>query len=165
MRRCERHTLDSDRLCLRGLQFIATKAEHTWEPERYSKLPTASEVFSLRTKCAQLGRELDDNMLHGPAIHRETVSNYSAKSNRCYVMLSDTTDDMTDHVEYFRVLYDGQTQERLAWTKWRGPASKPDQIGHIESDMSRFTMECVEGGDCGFAKVTAYIDERMKREE
>jgi hypothetical protein len=134
------------------------------DPERYSKLPTATEVFNLRTKCAQLGDKLDDLMMHGDAVNRETLTNYSVKENRCYVVLDDTIHHK-DGIEYFRALYDGQTREQLAWTKYYGTVPKPQRIGEITSNTTLYLDECTDQGDCGLAKVEAWIDERMKREE
>jgi hypothetical protein len=133
-------------------------------PESYSKLPTATEVFNLRTKCTQLAQQLDESLPYGASWRRQTVSNYSAKSNRCYVELYDSADSIQ---EYTRDLYDGQTRDLLAYTKTDGPVSSPHgQVGQIFIDSNIDTLsDCHEGGDCGYAKVNTYIDERMKREE
>lgn len=134
------------------------------EPQRYSKLPTATEIFNLRTKCAQLAQQLDQRLPYGANWVRVTSSNYNASNNRCYVTLTDMNEKSG---AVSNNLYDGQTGELLAYAKHDGPASRPTrQVGQIFIDSKIDTVsDCHEGGDCGFAKVNAFIDERMKRED
>jgi len=88
------------------------------------KLPTASEVFELRSKCAELGKKLDESMGHVSAVAQDVVSNYNVKNNRCYVLLTNhpvnyaeiTTPSWFNNV----YLFDGQTQEALATTSTTG---------------------------------------------
>lgn len=84
-----------------------------------TQLPTATEVFHLRTECAQLGNKILDGNLIGSALTQEVVSNYDPRDNRCYVDLTVSTADL--NVSPFspayyqnRFLYDGQTHELLA---------------------------------------------------
>jgi hypothetical protein len=135
------------------------------EPQRYSKLPTATEVFNLRTKCAKLGEELDEAMLHGPAVSRETVSNYNSKSNRCYVTLNDTS-GKPSHWHTLFGLYDGQTRELLAVAEKYSNQADGGTHGSIYMENNVDTLiECHDGGDCGFRKTADFINEKMKREE
>jgi hypothetical protein len=138
--------------------------QSTPEPQRSSKLPTATEVFNLRTKCAQLGREVDEYMFHGPVIDRETLSNYSIKSNRCYVTLDDHNGSPGDW-HRLRGLYDGQTREELAYAEYftKRQSNGQNTNGHIYSEG--YNGPCGDKDDCGFSKADAYIDERMKRDE
>jgi len=126
--------------------------------------PTATEVFNLRTKCTQLAQELDKRLPYGRNWHRDTVSNYSARSNRCYVELTDSNESAK---EYTRDLYDGQTRDLLASTKTHGdPCCRHNSVGMIFIDNNLDTVgDCKDGGDCGYAKVNDFIDQKMKREE
>jgi hypothetical protein len=131
---------------------------------RLSKLPSATDVFNLRTKCAKLGQELDDEMIHGSAISRDTLSNYSIKENRCYVTLNDL-DGGPSRWHSLRGLYDGQTEELLASAEETNH-NKSTEHGIIFTDSTIDTLsDCHEGGDCGYAKADAYIDSKMNREE
>jgi hypothetical protein len=128
--------------------------------ERSQKLPTATEVFNLRTKCAELGRELNDSLPYGPAWTRTTISNYVPKLNRCYATLED--DDSATHKHYIN-LYDGQTRDLLAYTRRSMGDGKYTTVGMIFSQSP--SSDCGPGQDCGFSKAEAYIDERMKRDD
>jgi hypothetical protein len=134
------------------------------QPERTQKLPTATEVFDLRTKCAEFGRELDQSLPYGSNWQRTVNSNYSPHVNRCYVDLTDMND--TIH-QFTRDLYDGQTRDLLAHAKTDGFMSEQhNQVGNIYVESNIHTLsDCHPGGDCGFAKVNAYIDEKMKRDD
>jgi hypothetical protein len=56
--------------------------------ERSSQLPTATEVFQLRSLCVKLGEQLLDETPVGSALTEDQVSHYDPKSNRCYVELT-----------------------------------------------------------------------------
>jgi hypothetical protein len=71
----------------------------------YNQLPTATEVFNLRSECAKLGEKLLHNAAGGAARSVSQVSNYRPWTNRCYVELT-TEHDVN--------LYDGQTGRLLA---------------------------------------------------
>jgi hypothetical protein len=134
------------------------------EPARQQKLPTATEVFNLRTKCAELGRQLDAKQSYDSSdTYRETLSNYSIKTNRCYVTLTDSSTLSAVRRTHKRIhdvdLYDGQTWELLATTS-DGPNGK---TGTVSGDSN--IEDCSSSSDCGYSKAQAYIDERMKREE
>ena len=127
--------------------------------ERYSRLPTATEVFNLRTKCAQLARDLDESFPYGLHWQRDTVSNYSAKSNRCYVTLIDSNDV---EKEYSRNLYDGQTRDLLAYTKTEGePCCRRNQVGMIFIDNNLDTSQIAT--KAAIAVIAKSADSSMKR--
>ncbi len=71
----------------------------------YNQLPTATEVFNLRSECAKLGEKLLHGAAGGAARTVSQVSNYRPWTNRCYVELT-TEHDVS--------LYDGQTGRLLA---------------------------------------------------
>jgi hypothetical protein len=89
----------------------------------YNRLPTATEVFDLRSKCAALGdRILSENVI-GSALTQDQISHYSPATNHCYVKLEVFTSDLTTPREKFirdDFLYDGQTKETLASAYWDG---------------------------------------------
>jgi hypothetical protein len=133
---------------------------------RLSKLPSATEVFNLRTKCARLGQELDESMPHGSNWSQEVLSNYSIKENRCYIVLDGFNESYRG--ERARYLYDGQTQELLASANLF--RDKPTQSDRRDTNgvvwaNHDFGTDCHEGGDCGYTKADAYIDSKIKREE
>jgi hypothetical protein len=87
------------------------------QPPASNRLPTASEVFELRTKCAALGERIRDENFIGSALAQEEVSRYSPEANRCYVRLDVHTADLGTPPEKFishTYLFDGQTRELLA---------------------------------------------------
>jgi len=71
----------------------------------YNQLPTATEVFNLRSECAKLGEKLQHGAAGDAARTVSQVSNYRPWTNRCYVELT-TEHDVS--------LYDGQTGKMLA---------------------------------------------------
>jgi hypothetical protein len=83
--------------------------------------PTATEVFNLRSKCAELARRaIDDSGEINPYApyhtslylrDRTLVSRYDSGSNRCYVLI-----EGKDWGLKSRYLFDGQTDELLAET-------------------------------------------------
>jgi hypothetical protein len=93
-------------------------------------LPTATEVFHLRSECAKLSavilKDKEDNLQ--PWLETKTyawwhrlseTSHYSPESNRCYVNLVTRTTSRHDETyeEWSQELYDGQTKEMLAMTR------------------------------------------------
>jgi hypothetical protein len=79
------------------------------------QLPTATEVFQLRSACADLGQKILEDNAVGTALTKDQVSHYDSRTNRCYVELTINTADLTQGLDYLhRVLYDGQTREMLA---------------------------------------------------
>src|ERR1039457_4652402 len=78
--------------------------------------PTASEVFRLRSECAKLGDKLRDENTIGPALTQDVVTKYNPETNRCYALL--TIQNIEKSEDVGRYLYDGQTRELLAFTKF-----------------------------------------------
>lgn len=89
-----------------------------------NSLPTATEVFHLRSECAALGRKILNDSLIGPGLSQSQVSHYDPKSNRCYIELTIQTtpwDLLTGSGNRIDVyLFDGQTEELLAASHWEG---------------------------------------------
>lgn len=77
--------------------------------------PTATEVFNLRSKCAELGEKIMKNTVTGDELTKNQVSHYDPKTNRCYVQLTVWNAKLGKGDEYFQeYLYDGQTGQLLA---------------------------------------------------
>ncbi len=82
------------------------------------QLPTATEIFHLRSECAKMGEKILSENLVGSALTHTQVSKYDPKLNRCFVELDITSADTSLPPEKFYtnfVLYDGQTGEMLAY--------------------------------------------------
>lgn len=117
---------------------------------RLVALPTATEVFNLRSKCAELGDKILENNFVGSALTQEVKSHYNPETNRCYVEL-DVHAAILDEYEKHpisRYLFDGQTKDMLASSKQEkgvlsGSIYDPDDIL------------------AGYDKANAMIDSRM----
>ncbi len=79
---------------------------------------SASEIFALRSQCAELAKKLLAGGVHGSDVQARQKSNYNQVNNRCYVELDFSPAD-AGSAEYqaTRYLYDGQTGEMLAWSR------------------------------------------------
>ena len=77
--------------------------------------PTATEVFNLRSRCAELGEKILKNTAIGDALKKDQLSHYEPKTNRCYVQLTVSNADPTKGDEHFQqYLLDGQTGQVMA---------------------------------------------------
>ncbi len=111
---------------LRGVFFTAVLILCSCQPkdadrQPSNRLPTATEVFELRSKCAALGEKIMEDNLIGIALAQEQLSHYSPETNRCYVKLEVHTANLaTPQENYVKhdYFYDGQTKEMLATTTW-----------------------------------------------
>lgn len=114
------------------------------------QLPTATEVFALRSECARLGAKLLGGNVVGSALTSSQVSRYNPKTNRCYVELTVQNADTTlTPTRLSRYLFDGQTEEILAYAKLENGAQ---------------TGMAFKRSGIGFEEATKYIDETMKDE-
>ena len=77
-----------------GCQKPATPKSVVDEPTFLK--PTATEIFNLRTKCAELGNKIngEHDFVHSayltftlPVLKQEQSSHYDPRTNRCYVEL------------------------------------------------------------------------------
>lgn len=132
---CENHTVQS--------------AAPTHTP-RIVALPTATEIFNLRSKCAELGDKILENNFVGRALTQEVKSHYNPETNRCYVELDVHAADLSKYEEYenSRYLFDGQTKDMLASSRQEkgvksGSIYDPDDV------------------TAGYDKANAMIDSRM----
>ena len=77
--------------------------------------PTATEVFDLRSKCAERGEKIMKDTAISSALKKDQVSHYEPKTNRCYVQLTVWSGDLAKGSEHFQQsLFDGQTGQELA---------------------------------------------------
>lgn len=77
--------------------------------------PTATEIFDLRSKCAELGEKIMKNTVTAAELKKEQLSHYQPKTNRCYVRLTIWNANLGKENEYFQqYLFDGQTGQVLA---------------------------------------------------
>src|SRR5260370_4544760 len=77
--------------------------------------PTATEVFNLRSKCAELGEKILKNTVISDDLKKDQLSRYEPKTNRCYVQLTVWNANLAKGDEHFQqYLFDGQTGQRLA---------------------------------------------------
>lgn len=121
------------------------------------QLPTATEVFNLRSACARLGEKiLNDNVI-GSALTQSQVSNYNAKANRCYVELTIQNADLSKGIEIMHTnLFDGQTGELLAFTK----IEKGQKVGMV----LKKAVPPAPNDEAGFQVANNYILNMMKDE-
>ena len=122
--------------------------------ERGHQLPTATEVFQLRSACADLGQKLLEENVVGSALAQDQISHYNPRTNRCYVEVTINTADLTKPMNYFhRVLYDGQTSEMLASAQMR-KGSKSGMV--FDKQHLTTTLE-----NAGWDDASEYIDAMM----
>jgi hypothetical protein len=79
------------------------------------QLPTASEVFRLRSECAKLGEKILAEHPSGNTNFTDSqISRYNPATNRCFVELEVQNADLSKPLVLHRTLWDGQTGELLA---------------------------------------------------
>ena len=75
-----------------------------------------TEIFDLRSRCADLGKNILDQNATNSTLAQEQTTHYNTKTNRCYVELDVHSADPTKARDVDdRYLYDGQTREKLAF--------------------------------------------------
>jgi hypothetical protein len=123
--------------------------------ERFHQLPTATEVFQLRSQCAKLGEQMLQDIFIGSALTEDQLSHYEPRTNRCYVEVTVRTVDLTKPNPYInRTLYDGQTKELLAFAR----TEKGVKSGMVFDRQGPSTNPTK---NLGWEDASAYIDEKM----
>ena len=115
------------------------------------KPPTTTEIFNLRTKCAELSQNLLKGLYIAPPLEGTQNSHYDPSTNRCYAEIDTQTGDLKapeKEKEFSRYLYDGQTGHMLAGAR----TSHGDTTGGIFDGQH---------SDAGYFEAKAYIDEKM----
>lgn len=89
--------------------------ESTPQPISTFRMPTATEVFNLRSECAKLGKKImEDNPSGNSNYYESQVSHYNPATNRCFVEVDHQITNEGVPFVLHRSLYDGQTGELLA---------------------------------------------------
>lgn len=97
------------------------------------RAPTATEIFNLRSRCAELGEKIMQKTVAGDALKKNQLSHYEPKTNRCYVQLTVWNPNPAKGDEDFQqYLFDGQTGQVLAAIR----RQKGTRSGDIYSDPS-----------------------------
>jgi hypothetical protein len=122
---------------------------------RAFQLPTATEVFRLRSACAALGQKiLDDNAPVGLALSKSQVSHYDPSTNRCYVELDIVDTPKGEFHFYHRALFDGQTGEVLAFANVEKKWQKSGKVFDKQHDTTNLN-------NAGWDDANDYIDAKM----
>ncbi len=117
--------------------------------------PTATEVFHLRSECAQLGEKILAANVIGVALTHDQVSHYDPKTNRCYVQVTVQTNDLTKSNDYYATyLYDGQTSEMLAWARIEHGKKSGNVFGLAPPDK--------KGPDVFWDQAIHYMNDKME---
>jgi len=117
--------------------------------------PTATEVFNLRSKCAELGEKIMEKTIAGNALKKDELSHYEPKTNRCYVQLTISNPNPTTGDENFeQSLIDGQTGQVLAEIR----RQKGTKSGRIYVDPSPLNGN----SDELYLDTSAFIKEMME---
>lgn len=127
----------------------AASAPRTPVGEAAFTKPTATEVFNLRTRCAELGEKILASNVIGSALAHEQTSHYDPKTNRCYVAIDVHMGDLNRYQEYYSVyLYDGQTGEMLASaSSEKGAKSSTNSLGASDYDATIATINSFMADD------------------
>ena len=139
---------------LAGSTLIVLATAATAQPTH--QLPTATELFNLRGRCAELGEMMMAENVVGSALTQSQVSRYDPRSGRCFVELTTQNVDWSKPLYLSRTLFDGQTKELLAASGVRGP----DRWGSI-FDRGYKGFELLP--DAGFSSTNEYIDRIMSQ--
>jgi hypothetical protein len=116
-------------VCTIGCENRTAQSAAPTPTPRLFALPTAGEVFNLRSKCAELADKILENNFVGSALTQEILSHYNPETNRCYVELDVHAADLSQYAKHpiSRYLYDGQTKDLLV----SATNDKGTKTGHI----------------------------------
>jgi hypothetical protein len=120
-------------------------AQPTFQP------PTATELFNLRSRCAELGKKFLDELAVGPETSKSLTSRYDPRTNHCY---GDVVTRSQDGSLFIRGLYDLQTGEGLAFAK----IQKSEKVGMVSDRLSDMR------NDLGFSDANEYINKIMQED-
>jgi hypothetical protein len=141
-------------------QEVTKSLPRDHQQQRTFQLPTATEVFNLRSKCASLGQQILDEQAIEPERTKDQVSHYDPRTNRCYVELTiHVADFRSPQYQQQRFLLDGQTKEMLA----SAILKKDSQHGYVFDKGSK-AYGVLGEEDHGLKTANDYMDERMAGE-
>jgi hypothetical protein len=111
------------------------------------------QLLTKRLECAELGEKIaEENIIVGPAVTQSQVLRYNPRTNRCYVeLIVQAADKPTDYQH--RVLYDGQTNEMLAFAE----IHNGKKGGKVFDQQHRTTNL----DNAGWDDASEYIDQMM----
>lgn len=121
--------------------------------QRANNLPTATEVFRLRSECVALGQKIPDNNALG-IFAQSPVSYYNPVTNRCYVQVTVLSANGGNYFSNY--LFDGQTGEMLAVAT----REKGKEYGNIFSGPAKTSKS--DPSETTFESTNDYINEIMK---
>lgn len=124
-------------------------------PQQAYNLPTATEVFRLRSECAALSQKILDDNIIGNALHQSQVSHYNPATNRCYSQLTVQSTSLSG--DYFsNYLYDAQTRDILAWASQE---KGKKEFGNIFNGPAKTSVS--DPSETTFQSTNDYINEVM----
>ena len=127
--------------------------------DRAYKLPTASEVFHLRSECARLGEKFVEEDLIGGVLGQPQESHYDPKTNRCYVQLTVMSAKAGD---FTTQLYDGQTRQMLAFASVEhGKKVGVVFVAQLPGEHIKGPRE-VPANDAGYTDAKEFINKAME---
>jgi hypothetical protein len=111
------------------------------------------QLLTRRLECAELGEKIaEEYIIVGSALTQSQASHYDPRTNRCYVeLIVQAADKPTDYQH--RVLYDGQTNEMLAFAE----IHNGKKGGKVFDQQHRTTNL----DDAGWDDASEYIDQMM----
>jgi hypothetical protein len=146
--------------CLMAIALLTSCQSRPPAEDRSYKLPTATEVFHLRSECARLGEKIMEENLIGGALSQPQESHYDPKTNRCYVQLTVMSAKPGD---YTTDLYDGQTREMLAFAS----VEHGEKVGVVFVPQNTFDkpgrkLMGTTNTDAGFTEAREFINKAME---
>jgi hypothetical protein len=118
--------------------------------------PTAEQAYRLQDDCTRRGEVVLRGNLIGSALTQEEVPRYNSLTNRCYVRLDVHAADLrkSQDMDYSIYLYDGQTNELLAYVRTE---PRFDKNGHRKVAFLGFGCDITGEPTCVEEKMAACI--------
>jgi hypothetical protein len=124
-------------------------AAHAQQPS--FQPPTATELFNLRSRCAELGNKFLDDLVVFRPLTKSITSRYDPRTNHCY---GDVVTQNPHSFYHNRTLVDLQTGEPLAYAK----TEKSKKVGMVSGRLTDMR------DDLGFSDANEYIDKLMQED-
>jgi hypothetical protein len=131
--------------------ILATASTPGHAQQPVQQPPTATELFNLRSTCAQLGQKLLDKIdpqPQAPPIETTQISRYDTTTGHCYVEIDARHTD--DNGYFVRSLFDGKTGKFIAQAR--------KENGSVEGITPRNTDA---GPGKNYEEANAYINGKM----
>jgi hypothetical protein len=126
------------------------------------QLPTATELFNLRSACAKLAQKMsNEDMAHGAHWADAMVtSRYDSATDHCYVEADSRGIAGDINGQYDTFLYDGQTKELLAVTSAKN-GEKVFGMVYANDPSHKYVAPSADNGH-GFDDAADYIRRLMR---